>query len=188
MPPNNKTFLGESFSEAAKYNELNYPRELLHALSDTALLPDCVLTLKKEYSAILFSNLHTKNCCVNGMCYFVGTITNKVLFLRDATKNNKSSRLALLRIPFIPDVDNTPVSVFQRTQLLVCFCFVVEPNKGQNSSFSGAIEISLYHEYFTLVSLYVYESQVAHPSNNSVYSSGDGHSRTSVVCKSNFFY
>lgn len=72
-------------------------------------------------------------------------------------------RLIFLRISCKQGNENFPETGFKKTQFPVRVRFAITTNKGEEQSFSGAINPDLIHECFIHGQLYVSMSSITHP-------------------------
>lgn len=91
----NKKFLCAYITQEAKADVLSYPVMRLDALPATASIPDHELTLEKGCVVRFICNFLPKNDIVYKTRYYVDNMTNNVLYMRDATKNDEDKRLIL---------------------------------------------------------------------------------------------
>lgn len=94
---------------------LGYPVVLLNRISRAASLADHRIYLKKRCVGMLLQKLQPKNEHVYGARYIVESMTEKIIFLRVATGNNKSDRLYLPQVLCNSGDDDFPITGFHCT-------------------------------------------------------------------------
>lgn len=86
-------------------------------MPDTALLPNHILSWNQMFVGTVPQNFQPKNFHVNGMHYILESMTNKRLFLTNATEINICKQLLFSQVPFKSGDENVSITGFKRTQL-----------------------------------------------------------------------
>ncbi len=95
-------------------------------------------------------------------------MSSNLLHLKVTVGSQIGSRLTLQRHPYGPGDDNFPVPGFKITQFPVRVCFEITINKAQGQSFGGKLGMLLSEDFLAHGQLYVGESRVTDPRNQTV--------------------